>query len=176
MTGRKAVINEVQERLWKIADDVSWMGLSPATKNRYYDNWANDPDIGQRIARVLSPGKERSYIKDTLMKRYTRDRMSDPRPYLRLVGLPDDAKCRQRLSKPMGCVLADGKVLCWGQADSWKLVVLSLYERCFGRKDRTPYAVVLTHATKHFADADSRKVPEDVAKKLGGIKLIWRLE
>jgi hypothetical protein len=167
---------EVMERLARNADQVGWLALSAAAKSRFYANWTKDPAIGGRLARYLEPAAIRHYIKDALMKPYCRARRADPAPVLGLLGVSPSVGVRRSFIKPHGCELDDGRVVCWGRANTWKLVLMAVYERSFDRPGATPHGAVLTESAAHFNGQSPRAVVEAAAKALGVEKLAWRLD
>lgn len=165
--------DEVSQRLWRQADEIGWLHLSQSSKSRHYDNWTNDPAIGGRLGRFLDVKQIRHYIKDAVLKRYCRARASNASGILRELGFASDEVPIRQFIKPHGCQLANGWMICWGRANTWKLALLTLHERCFAEPGSVPFAAVLTQAAAQFGDEPSRYVVEDAAKKLGIIKVHW---
>ena len=163
---------KIQEKLWKAADDVCWLSLPAASKSRWYDAWAADPELGGRIARYVDPGQVRHYIKDAMLKRYARERRADPSAAFRILGLPPETRIRTRFIKPLGMQLEDGRIICWGEAKIWKAVLMALHERAFEDETAQPYAALLTPHSR-FTTPESREVVEDAARKLGISKVVW---
>ncbi|AKQ68361.1 hypothetical protein A176_005273 [Myxococcus hansupus] len=163
------------KRLWAHADEIGFLTLSPTSKSRHYDNWTGDPSVGGVLTRFLDPGQVRLYIKDAVMKRYARARREDPRMALSPLGIPLNFQVLRTYIKPHGLLLADGKVVCWGRANSWKLVLLAVHERAFEGRGAVAYGAVLTQAAGHFSDKEDRAVVEDAATKLGIQQLRWVL-
>ena len=168
--------SEVMARLARIADEADWLALSAVAKSRFYSNWTKEATIGGRLARYLEPSEVRHYIKDALMKPYCRERRGDPKAVLPLLGIPTDASVRRSFIKPHGCELQDGRVVCWGRANTWKVVLMAVYERSFDQDGATSHDAALTQAASHFADEASRAVVETAARKLGIARLVWRLD
>lgn len=169
--------SEVLQRLAQAADEAGWLSLPAATKSRYYTNWASDPTIGGRLARFLDADRVRLYIKDALMKPYAREkRGGDAAAIFALLRIPKDVAISRSFIKPHGCLLADGRVICWGRANTWKLVLMAVYERAYCGKDAVPHAAVLTQAAFHFGDDTSRAVVQAAADKLGLAMLSWRMD
>ena len=175
MSVPQKIRDEVSARLWRIADEIGWLSLSDVAKSRYYDNWTRDPEIGERLARFLDPGQVRLYIKDAIMKRHARARKASPTLMLRHFGVADAPVPEKTFIKPHGCQLPDGRVICWGRAGSWKLVITAVHERAFVSKG-APFGAALTQAAFHFADDAPRAVVEDAAKRLGIKQLVWLLD
>jgi hypothetical protein len=165
--------DEVKELLWEHADKLDWSTLSAADKARQYTNWTETPTIGGRLAAFMDPRQVRVYIKDTLLKAYTRERMADPTRAFRVLGLPPDTACVEEYIKPHGRRLADGRLVAWSKATEWKTTLLALHERAFGNSGALPYgAIFFESATKH-PDPQSRSVVEDAAQKLNIQRIVW---
>lgn len=165
--------DEVSQRLWRQADDIGWLHLSQSSKSRHYDNWTNDPAIGGRLSRFMDVKQIRQYIKDAVLKRYCRARAGDAQGILRELGLDNGEAPIRQFIKPHGCQLSNGWMICWGRANTWKLVLLTLHERCFSERGSIPFAAVMTQAAAQFGDESARCVVEHAAKKLGIVKVHW---
>jgi len=168
----RAVRLQIQERLWIAADIAGFLELTDAAKSRCYDNWAEHPEIGGRLVRYMNATQVRHYIKDAYLKRYARERRADPTMALRAVGLAIDTPIATHFIKPLGITLADGRIICWGEAKIWKAVLMSLHERAYGGNGLKPMAAILfPHA--RFQVSDSQRLVEDAATKLGIERVIW---
>lgn len=172
MTVPEAVRDEVRNRLWEEADRLEWSALPASAKAKYYTMWTETASIGGRLAAFMDARQVRVYIKDTLLKSYTRERLSDPSRTLRLLGLPGDSAVAESYIKPHGRRLADGRQIAWSRATEWKATLLALHERSIERGGR-PYGAVLFEAGTKHADPQSREVVESAARKLDIEKLIW---
>lgn len=165
--------NEIKDRLWEEADRLVWSGLPAAQKARQYTIWTETPAVGGRLAAVMDPRKVRVYIKDTLLKAYTRERMAHAaRPFL-VLGLPPETPSVAEYIKPHGRRLSDGRLVAWSKATEWKDTLLALHERAFETTGARPYAAVFFEAATRHPDPTSRAVVEDAARKLGVEKIIW---
>jgi hypothetical protein len=162
---------EVQDRVWRAADELGWFYLPAATRSRWYDTWTADKDIGGRLLRFMDPGQVRLYIKDALLKRYARARRSPSTEIMSHLGLNGLTPARVFI-KPHGCLLPDGRVICWGPARTWKLVLMSVYERAFRKRDGSAYAAVLTQADS-VPDPAVRTLVHDAALRLGIGQVAW---
>jgi hypothetical protein len=169
----KLVREHVKGRLWALADQVGWIHLSASEKARHYEHWTTDADLGGTLSRYLDKGRVRVYLKDTLLKDYTRARLADDARPLRVCGIDERPQTTERYIKPHGRRLADGRILCWGRADDWKLVLLGLFERSARQPGSTPCCAVLMRADGKWADQAMRAVVEDAAKRLGVKRIIW---
>jgi hypothetical protein len=163
----------LRKRLWDLADEISWNNLSTTQKIKRYEEWTTDPTIGGILSRYIDSGKVRVYLKDTIMKDYARSVSADPtRPFF-LLGLPPDQPVSQTYIKPHARRLPDGRVICWGRAGDWKLILMAVYERAAQLTTHKPYAAILTDANGKYAQATQRRIIEDAASKLGIERLIW---
>lgn len=171
----KDVRDQLIKKLWDAADGLGWLSLSDVAKSNYYDNWSKDPTIGGRLERFLPQREVRHYIKDGLLKIYCRERRgAELEAICRLAGVQGTIKPTKKFERPHGCVLGDGRVVCWGAADKWKSVVMAMHERCFGHDDRIRFAVVFTQADAHFGDVSARAVVDDAAARLSIPHVRWR--
>lgn len=162
----------VKVRLWALADEVGWIHLSASDKARHYEHWTVDADVGGVLAGYLDKGRIRVYLKDTILKDYTRERHADDSRPLRVCGVPEGSATTEHYIKPHGRRLADGRIVCWGRADDWKLVLLGLFERA--RNDAgVPFGAVLMKSTGKWADPTTRLLVEDAAQRLGVVRVVW---
>ena len=129
--------------------------------------------IGGTLADYMDARQTRVYLKDTLLKDYTRTRMSEEERPLRVAGIRSSSKSTESFIKPHGRCFDDGKVVCWGRGEDWRHILLSLHERSFGHTGRRPYAAVIVNAAGRFKEKRVRDLIQDAADKLGIEKLIW---
>lgn len=172
MTIPETAREEVRQRLWQEADRLEWPSLSAKDKARYYTMWTETGELGGRLAAYMDPRQVRVYIKDTLLKAYTRERLSDPVRVLRVLGLSTEDSFIVSYIKPHGRCLPDGRQIAWSRATEWKATLMTLHERAF-EAGGLPYGAVLFDASTKHPDIGSRKVVESAAKKLGIERLIW---
>ncbi len=163
---------DLRERLWKIADRINWLNLSPTAKSKHYEAWTRDPTIGGVLSQYISLGDVRVYLKDTLLKDFTRARMADESMPYRVLGIASTAQISKYYIKPHGRRLGDGRVICWGRASAWKAILMATYERAYEKKNFTPYAAILTHAAGRYKQPNTRTMIENAAKKLGIARVI----
>ena len=164
----------LKNKLWQQADDLEWVNLSPADKSQHYEAWTKDPGIGRRLGRYMGQGQVRVYIKDTLLKDYTRSRLANHERPFRVLGIPEAAAfVAEMYDKPHGRRLEDGRLICWGRADNWKTILMALHERAFGNSNSYPHAAVFLYSVRRFHETDARVLVEDAALKLGIERVIW---
>lgn len=172
MTVPVSVRLPIRERLWAIADDLSWESLPVLSKTTYYEGWARDPDIGGVLERYMDRRRVRIYLKDTIMKTYGQTRLANASRPFRVLDIDSSVCVAEVYEKPHGRRLIDGRVVCWGRADDWKSILMAIHERTFAISYR-PFAVVLMSATGKFHQDSNRAVVEDAANKLGVGRLVW---
>ena len=163
---------EIRDKLWKEADSLGWANLSASQKARQYTMWTETSDLGGRLAAFMDPRQVRVYIKDTLLKAYTRERMADATRIFRLLNIPRNAHSSDSYIKPHGRRLLDGRIIVWSRASDWKLALMAAHERAFETGGR-PYAVVMFEAAGKYSDPMSKAVVEDAARKLNISNLLW---
>lgn len=166
-----AIRNGIRDRLWADADRLDWASLTASDKSRYYTVWTETSDIGGRLAQYMDPRQVRVYIKDTLLKSYTREASADPARALRVLGISSDQSIVSTYIKPHGCLLHDGRHIAWSKATEWKLTLMALYERSFEAGE--PFAAVLSQAGARFALPSQRTLVCGAAERLGVKKVVW---
>jgi hypothetical protein len=173
MTLPEAVRKEVLERVWRTAGELGWRDLSKDERSRYYDEWAQAPDIGQVLARYMDPSEVRHYIKDTIIKPYARAELADLDRPARVLHIQPGTAFAESYIKPHGRRLADGRVFCWGQAKDWKAILMAAYERAFHARNARPYGVVLLNSAHTLAQPRLREMVEDIARRLEIERVVW---
>ncbi len=166
-----SVRREIIERLWAEADRLNWSALSVADKSRYYSVWTETESIGERLGQYMDPRNVRVYIKDTLLKSYTREASANPARVFRVLGIYEGVEISATFIKPHGCLLLDGRQIAWSKAADWKATLMALHERTFEQGE--PFAAVLTESEAKFGIASQRAVVESAAEKIGINRLIW---
>lgn len=171
------VPNEIRQPLvdllWREADRMGWIGLSDREKGACYESWVLDDRIGGVLTRYIDKGAVRVYIKDSLMKPYTRNRLANGERPMRMLGLSPGVRESERFIKPHGVLLEDGSIACWGRADDWKAIVLACFERARAQQNGRARGVVLFAAGGKFREPIIRNLVQEVATRLGLEMLIW---
>ena len=164
----------VRDRLWSQADRIGWTTLSDSQKSILYEQWIQDIEVGQVLARYMAPQNIRVYIKDTIMKPYGRERIKEAGPILSLLGLPQDISIGREYIKPHGRMLYDGRIICWGLARDWKAVVFSVFERAKRCPSGRAYAAILMYSSGKTKQPSERRLISDACQHLGIEHLLWR--
>ena len=163
----------LRQILWEQADVLGWIMLRPSDKSHWYGRWTRDPNIGGRLGRYMDQGKIRVYIKDSLLKDYTRSHLAESERPFRVLNVKDSLHVEKMYTKPHGRLLADGRVICWGQADDWKTILMALHERTFGKSHVYPYAAVFLFSTGRYHESSTREMVQDAADKLNVKRVVW---
>jgi hypothetical protein len=161
----------IKERLWAEADRLNWSALSSADKSRYYTIWTETKEVGGRLAAYMDARQVRVYIKDTLLKAYTRETSANPDLAFRVLNISPDMATVKTYIKPHGRRLVDERQIAWSKASDWKATLMALHERAF--ETGRPYAAVFTDSAAKFATNKDRMMVESAAKKLGIEHVIW---
>ena len=163
---------EIRLRLWKQAEGLKWADLSPADKTRQYERWTRDPAIAEVLGRYMDPPRVRVYLKDAIFKPYNRAKLADWSRFALVLGI-DPSTCVDVQIKPHGRSVNDGRVVCWGPASSWKVVLMALHERSFARRGLRPHAALLTRSVGRYREDLTRAMVQDAAKCLRVERLVW---
>jgi hypothetical protein len=162
----------VRRDLWAKAEALGWSDLSAFDRTRHYEHWTQDPDVGGVLARYMDPPRVRVYLKDAVFKPYSRARLGDWSRCAQALGVESES-CAESFIKPHGRELSDGRVVCWGPAMSWKMVLMALHERTFTRRASSPFAAVLSRAVGRYREEGARAMVEDAATKLKVECVVW---
>jgi len=163
----------LRQKLWAIADSIDWPRLNWYEKTARYEAWTRAPEVGGLLAHYMDQRQIRVYIKDTIMKGYVRSRQASTDPPFSALGIDRAAEVAEAWERPHGRRLKDGRVIVWGNADDWKLVLTAVHERSWGVRGTRPFAAVLMLPTGKFAEPSVRAMVQDAADKLQIERLVW---
>lgn len=167
----KDVREKVRAELWRLAEDLDWNSLGSREKASYYQQWTDSSSIGGVLSMHLDARAVRVYIKDTLLKGFSRHKLEQHRSMVQRVLQRSDEEPVEVFIKPHGLRFADGVLVAWGRADDWKVLLGSLFERGHGL-DAGRVAVLLS-ASPRFTSPSNRAIVEDAATRLGVRRSIW---
>jgi hypothetical protein len=163
----------LREKLWRLADDLDWPRRDWYEKSAQYEAWTRAPDVGGLLSHYMDHRKIRVYIKDTIMKGYVRSRQASPTRPFSALGIDESAEVSEAYERPHGRRLRDGRVVVWGSAEEWKLVLTAVHERSWGVPGVNPFAAVLMWSAGRFDEPRVRAMVEDAADKLKIERLVW---
>jgi len=167
------VREQVRDRLWGLADQLGWAYLSAPEKTRLYEDWTQSPDIGGVLSHYIDKARVRVYLKDTLLKSYTRARLADHARPVQLLGVDSSIKISMRFDKPHAVKLADGRIICWGKAEDWKTITTALFERAYFDRSASAFGAVFFGASGRWNDVQVRTMVEELASRLGITRVAW---
>ena len=157
----------VYERVWAEADSIGWNGLTITEKTEQYRNWALSDEVGGVLSKYMDVERVHPYIKDSIIKAYSRSTSLSINKALCLAGIKDsDNSPVEEYIKPFGVRLSDRNIILWGRAVDWKIVLLAMFERTYGN-DYTPKCAILTNCFGKFDTKLFENLITTAAGKLG---------
>jgi hypothetical protein len=171
LTIPREVRDEIKARLWEAAERLDWNSLTAQEKSRHYGQWT-DSEIGRALAIHMDPRAVRVYIKDTLLKGFSREKLNEHEGQVLRVLERNQEDVTETFIKPHGFRFCDGSFVAWGRADDWKTVLSTLFERSHGRASANP-TVFLFRAAPRYVRVSSRALVDDAARRLGIARCIW---
>ncbi|CAN7175386.1 hypothetical protein [Mesorhizobium caraganae] len=171
MTVPKEIRDAIRERLWQTADHLQWDSLTQSEKARHYQQWT-DSDIGRTLAAHMDARSVRVYIKDTLLKGFSREKLNLHEGQVLRVLQRHRQDVTESFIKPHGFRFSDGAFVAWGRADDWKSLLGALFERSYGTRGTT-LTVFLFRASPRYVRPSTRELVEAAARRLGVATCIW---
>ena len=160
------VRKSISDILWEQADELDWTCLNLHQKSQQYKVWAQDERIGVVLSRYMPLERVHPYIKDSLMKPYAKSKKPEKTDILRILG-EEHVETVSDYIKPHGFRISDGRIICWGRAVDWKIVLLAIFERSKESEAYTPHAAILTEPNGKFSSDTYRKILQEAAELLG---------
>jgi hypothetical protein len=159
------VRDEIIDLIWEQADDMDWIHLNNRQRSDQYKIWAQDERIGIVMSRYIPYQSVHKYIKDSIIKVYAKSKKLSETDILHLLNI-EGAKIEEEYIKPMGVRLSDGRVICWGRAVDWKMVLLPVFERSTPKSTYIRHAVVLSASSGKFASPSWQQMVLEAGKLL----------
>lgn len=159
-------------RLWAQADTLDWVHLSIPQKTQQYEIWAKDTSIGIQLSHYMTLDRVHPYIKDSLMKPYAKQKKLSTDNIFKLLVVDSEFVVEDYI-KPHGVRLDDGRIVCWGRAVDWKIILLSLFERSQIRPDFVPFAAVLSDSSGKFNSMYFNNIIGPASKLLGIQRIVF---
>ena len=167
------VRRDLRSKLWSIATELDWCRLSWQERTRHYETWTMDSDIGGLLSNYMDQQRIRVYIKDTLLKGYGPSRQASSSVAFRALGISPRVDVAEEYDQPHGQRLSDGRVIAWGRASDWKLVLAAVHERTYRAHGVRRYAAVLLSANGKYHQPQVREMVQNAADRLGIERLRW---
>ena len=74
----RAVMTEIRELIYQRLDDANYLAQGRAENGKFMEQLAHDPVIGGRIAEYTGRERVKTYIKDSVINRYTKEKTKPP--------------------------------------------------------------------------------------------------
>jgi len=163
----------VYERVWSEADRIGWKGLTITEKTEQYRNWAISDAIGGVLSRYMDVERVHPYIKDSIIQKYSKSISLSVDRALNLAGVQSDSYAiAEEFIKPFGVRLSDNRIVLWGRAVDWKIVLLSMFERTCGNK-YIPKCAILTDCFGKFNTSSFENLINTASSRLGIQSIIY---
>ena len=157
----------VYERVWAEADRIGWNRLTITEKTEQYRNWALSDEVGGVLSKYMDVERVHPYIKDSIIKAYSRNTSLSADKALNLAGIKNsDGNIVEEFIKPFGVRLSNRNIILWGRAVDWKIVLLAMFERTHAN-GCTPKCAILTDCFRKFDTRSFETLINTAANKLG---------
>ncbi len=168
----KQIKKNVAKKIHSIADKADWSHLSIPERQKYYEEWTDDPEIGGTLAQIMEPRRIRVYLKDTIMKDYAKSKRPELKKLLGSLSYSYIIASKNYI-KPVGLLCDGNKLYTISVAKEWKISLLSAFERGYEVKNiKENVLFIIDHTSGRFVDNSYRKLIEDSSSRLG-VKIIW---
>jgi hypothetical protein len=162
----------VARRLYDIADKIDWTHLTIPQRQKYYEIWTNDPQIGGVLRQVMEVSRIRVYLKDTIMRTYSRQQRPTILTLLSSMSISCNHIVREYV-KPQAILCDKNKLYTLAAAKEWKIAIMSAFERgCEVRTTSKNIVFFNDHVTGRFVDKEYKDLIEAAAKRLD-IEVQW---
>lgn len=162
----------VRKKLYKLADQVDWIHLTIPEKQRYYETWTADPNIGGLLEQIMEPQKVRVYLKDSIMKTYSKERRLNLHDLLASMSLNSSEITREYI-KPQALLCDSTDLFTISTAKEWRVAMLSAYERAYEIKQlKKNILFLINHTTGKYVDQSYRDMVESAGTRLN-IRVHW---
>ena len=74
------IAKEIKERVFKEADQFNYLARSRTDNGTFLDQLVNMKDVGGRLSQYMPKAEIRTYIKDAILNRYSKDKTQEVRP------------------------------------------------------------------------------------------------
>lgn len=163
----------VYERVWSKADSIGWNGLTITEKTEQYRNWAVSDEVGGVLSKYMDVERVHPYIKDSIIKAYSKSTSLSVDKALNLAGIQNDNHTVvEKFIKPFGVRLSGNDIILWGRAVDWKIVLLAMFEKTYGN-DYIPKCAILTNCFGKFDTTYFEGLINSAAAKFGIQSVIY---
>jgi len=156
------IAKEIKECVFQEADRVNYLARSRTDNGNFLAQLVAMAKVGGRLSQYMKKAEIRTYIKDAILNRYSKDKTQEERPddlgriILKEIGIQahfeeEDAKSQITLFKSPSdscfVVVVDGTVLKWETA--LRKALLYIASKPFSQNSNASIKVVLTLFARH---------------------------
>jgi hypothetical protein len=165
-TMQARIKEDVTQLVHQRADQADWMHLNIPQRQKYYEEWTADPQIGGLLSQTMHPSHVRVYLKDTIMKTYSRNQRPDIRALLTNLSIPC-AQVTRELIKPQALLCGRTRLYTLAPAKDWKIAIMSAFERaCEFGSIKENVVFITEHTAGRFIDKKYRDMINAAARRL----------
>lgn len=171
-TMKTDIISLVTNRLYKLADEADWVHLNINERKALYEQWTEDSEIGGSLRKIMEPNRVRVYIKDSILRSYTRNKRPSLNGLLKSMSI-ECGDITKEYIKPQAILCGSTDLYTLAVAKEWKMALMSAFEREaeIGNLKRNR-VFFIEHTSRRFVDTSYRNLIEGAAKRLG-IEVQW---
>ncbi len=163
---------KITKQVHKMADEADWLHLNIPERQRHYEAWTADPQIGGQLSQVMPANRVRVYLKDTVLKQYSKTRRTPIIQLLNTMGT-ECQRVTHKFQKPEAILCDGSRLFTLAAAKDWRNALTSAFERAYELDSKQENVLILTdHTAGRFVDLSYRKVIEDAATRLE-VSVIW---
>lgn len=168
-----SVAQEIKSAVYKRADRVNYLARSRVDNSVFLDQLVSSPEVGERLGEFMQKAEVRTYIKDAILNRYSKDKSVEEKPNnleeiidcklgLVVEFMERDARNNVGIYKveaqPLFVVVSDGTLLKWETALRKALLCIATHP--FGCNSNSTTHILLTLFARY------QKVPPSDLKAL----------
>lgn len=163
---------KITKEIYAIADEIDWLHLTISERQKHYEIWTADPNIGGQLEEVIDPRRVRVYLKDTIMKQYSKSKRPDLKKLLSQYSITYE-KITREFSKPVSLLCDTRDLYTLAVAKEWKTAIMSAFERGYSVRNLRQNKIFITdHTIGRFVDQSYRTLIQTAGYKLG-IEIVW---
>lgn len=179
----------IKDLVYKEADKFNYLAKSRTENGNFLNKLVSMPKIGGKLLDFISRDNVRTYIKDAILNRYTKDKLKKAKPvsYIEYVKreyeLPDDTclleECSidniqiiKSISQRTYIIISEGTYLKWETALRKALLCLAKYPFVNDAKNKVCILLSLYARSQRIPDSDKKLL--DRALKRANVRVyIW---
>jgi len=76
----KGVAKEIKETVFREADQINYLAQARNNNGMFFDQLVSMPEVGGRLSGFMPKSEIRTYIKDSILNRYSKNKAQEERP------------------------------------------------------------------------------------------------